>query len=85
MCCLLPHSSRSLVFCPNSNSDNQIIKIVVSMYSMTIEQMNENTSSVLKKGIIKRIRHLEGYMDPSRYMDLAQDLLNWFDLKDLKI
>ena len=55
------------------------------MYSMTIEQMNENTSSVLKKGIIKRIRHLEGYMDPSRYMDLAQDLLNWFDLKDLKI
>ena len=83
MCCLLPHSSRSLVFCPNV--DNQIIKIVVSMYSMTIEQMNENTSSVLKKGIIKRTHHLEGYMDPSGYVDFAQDLLNWFDPKYLEI
>ena len=55
------------------------------MYSMTIEQMNENTSSVLKKGIIKRIRHLEGYMDPSGYVDFAQDLLNWFAPKYLEI
>ena len=55
------------------------------MYSMTIEQMNENTSSVLKKGIIKRTHHLEGYMDPSGYVDFAQDLLNWFDPKYLEI
>ena len=44
------------------------------------------TSSVLKrKGYYQKIRHPEGYMDPRGYVDLAQDLLNWFDLKDVKI
>ena len=45
-----------------------------------------STSSVLKrKGYYQKIRHPEGYMDPRGYVDLAQDLLNWFDLKDVKI
>ena len=81
-------SSQTIVYFCSAQKNTKITLVTKRSQSTVTDFRNVNkyTSSVLKrKGYYQKIRHPEGYMDPRGYVDLAQDLLNWFDLKDVKI